>query len=152
MKISDFLLPSDVLGELSGSSTPAVIAELCHPVAATSGVDPQLLIEPLLARERVGSTAIGEGIAVPHGKVPGLPALRASLGRSTAGIDFHSADSRPTHLFVALFSPAASPGVHLLALSRIARVFKSPSLRESLLAARDAADMYQLILSEDARS
>jgi PTS system nitrogen regulatory IIA component len=151
MKISEFLHPSDVLGELAGSTAQDVLAELCSPVAATSAVDPKTLLDSLLAREKLGSTGIGDGVAIPHSKVPGLPVLRASIGRSKAGVDFGAIDSKPAHLFVALFAPATGTGLHLHALSRISRILKNPSFRESLMAAPNAAEIYQLIMAEDAK-
>ncbi len=152
MKISDFLHPADVVGDLAGASAPAVLAELCRRVASTGPIGAPVLLESLLARESHGSTGIGEGVAIPHGRVPGLPGLRASFGRSRAGIDFRAADSRPAHLFVALFAPASGPGIHLHALCRLSRVLKKPSLRDALMRARGAAEIYQLIETEDATS
>src|SRR5512132_2150206 len=105
MKIVEFLRPEAVIANLSGQSGPAVLAELCRPLAATHKVDAQRLLETLLEREKLGSTGIGEGVAIPHGKVPGLPGLLASFGRSLSGIDFRAIDGRPTHLFFTLFAP-----------------------------------------------
>ena len=152
MKISDFLTPSDILSELTGSNSLEVLAELCHPVAVTSGLDPHSLVESLLERERLASTGIGDGVAIPHSRVPGLSALRACIGRSTAGIEFNSIDLKPSHLFIALFAPAAQPGIHLHALSRISRIFKSQALRDALMHARDATEIFQLIEAADARA
>lgn len=151
MKISEFLSPTDVVGELTGSNSLDVLAELCRPVAATNGLEPQLLVQSLLAREKLASTGIGDGVAIPHGRVPGLLALRACVGRSSVGIDFNSIDSRPSYLFVALFAPATGSGIYLHALSRICRIFKNQAFREALMQARDAAEIFQLIEAEDAR-
>jgi len=151
MKISEFLSPSNILGELTGSNPRDVLAELCRPVA-TDGLDTQLLVESLLERERLASTGIGDGVAIPHGRVHGLSKLRASVGRSKAGIDFNAVDSKPSHLFVALFAPAAGPGVHLRALSRISRIFRNQAFRDSLMRARDAAEIFELIEAEDTRT
>jgi nitrogen PTS system EIIA component len=151
MKISDFLQPCDVIANLSSTTAQAVLAELCGPVAQAVPIDAQILLDTLLAREQLGSTGIGEGVAIPHGRVPGLPTLRAALGRSCTGVDFKAADDKPTHIFVALFAPASGPGVHLHALARLSRVLKDPVLRDAIMRARDAAEIYQLIDAEDAK-
>jgi PTS system nitrogen regulatory IIA component len=151
MKIVEFLQPAAVVGDLQGSTANAVLSELCRPLAATRRLDAQRLLETLLEREKLGSTGIGDGVAIPHGKIPGLPSLLASFGRSVPGVDFKAIDGRPTHLFFALFAPENSAGAHLKALARISRIFKSPAFRESVLHAKDAADMYRLIEAEDAK-
>jgi len=151
MKISEFLSPTNILDELTGSNPRDVLAELCRPVAI-DGLDTQLLVESLLERERLASTGIGDGVAIPHGRVPGLSKLRASVGRSKMGIDFNAIDSRPSYLFVALFAPAAGPGIHLHALSRISRIFRNQAFRDSLMRARDAAEIFELIEAEDTRT
>lgn len=151
MRITEFLYPSDIIGDLAGTTARDILEELCRPVASTSPVSAEVLLESLLAREQQGSTGIGEGVAIPHSRVPGLPALRASFGRSRAGIDFQAVDSRPTHLFFALFAPAGGPGLHLHALSRLSRLLKDPSVREALMRACDAAGIYEIIRAEDAK-
>jgi PTS system nitrogen regulatory IIA component len=151
MKIVEFLRPEAVVANLSGGTGQAVLAELCKPLAAAHRVDAQRLLDTLLEREKLGSTGIGEGVAIPHGKVPGLPGLVASFGRSVAGTDFRAIDGRPTHLFFALFAPENSAGAHLKALARISRIFKNPAFRQSLLAAPSAAEIYRLIEAEDAK-
>ncbi len=151
MKIVEFLRSDAVIANLSGQTGPAVLAELCRPLAAAYRVDAQRLVETLLDREKLGSTGIGEGVAIPHGKVPGLPGLIASFGRSTAGVDFRAIDGRPTHLFFALFAPENSAGAHLKALARISRIFKNPAFRDSIMKAPGAQEIYRLIEAEDAK-
>ena len=151
MKIVEFLRPDAVLASLSGQTGQAVLSELCRTLAASQKVDGQRLLETLLDREKLGSTGIGEGVAIPHGKVNALPGLMASFGRSRAGVDFRAIDGKPTHLFFALFAPENSAGAHLKALARISRIFKNPTFRESILAAPDAAEIYRLIEAEDAK-
>lgn len=151
MKIVEFLRSDAVIASLSGQAAPAVLAELVRPLAASQKVDGQRLVETLLDREKLGSTGIGEGVAIPHGKVPGLPGLMASFGRSEAGVDFRAIDGKPTHLFFALFAPENSAGTHLKALARISRIFKNPAFREAILKAPDAAEIYRLIEAEDAK-
>ncbi len=151
MKIVEFLREDCVIHDLAGRSAQAVLAELCRPISEARKVDAQRLLETLLEREKLGSTGIGEGVAIPHGKVTSLSTLSASFGRSAAGIDFRAIDGRPTNLFFALFAPENSAGLHLKALARISRIFKNPSFRESILRASDAAEIYRLIEAEDAK-
>src|SRR5512147_827329 len=151
MKIVEFLRPEAVIANVSGQTGPAVLAELCRPLAAANRVDAQKLLDTLLDREKLGSTGIGEGVAIPHGKVPGLPGLVASFGRTVPGIDFRAIDGRPTHLFFALFAPENSAGAHLKALARISRIFKNPSFRDAILRAPSAEEIYRLIEAEDAK-
>jgi len=151
MKIVEFLRSDAVIANLSGQTGPAALAELCRPLAASQKVDAQRLVDTLLDREKLGSTGIGEGVAIPHGKVPGLPGLMASFGRSVQGIDFRAIDGRPTHLFFTLFAPENSAGAHLKALARISRIFKNAAFRDAIMKARDAAEVYRLIEAEDAK-
>jgi PTS system nitrogen regulatory IIA component len=149
VKIQEFLQPPAVLAELSGRTAAEVLAELCRPVAQLHGLDAGRLVQVLLDREKLGSTGVGEGVAIPHGKLPGLPALVATFGRSRAGVDYRSADGKPARLFFALFAPENSAGAHLKALSRVSRIFRLPAFRESILAAPTAAEIHRLILAED---
>ena len=151
MKIVEFLRPDAVIASLTGQTAPSVLAELCRPLAAAHRVDAQRLLDTLLEREKLGSTGIGEGVAIPHGKVAGLPGLLASFGRHAQGVDFRAIDGKPTYLFFALFAPENSAGAHLKALARISRIFKNPSFRETILRAGTAEEIYRLIEAEDAR-
>lgn len=151
MKIQEFLQAEAVLAELSGRTAAEVLAELSRPVARVHGLDAARLQQVLLDRERLGSTGVGEGVAIPHGKLAGLPTLVATFGRSREGIEFRSADGKPAKLFFALFAPENSAGAHLKALSRVSRIFRMPAFRESILAAPSAEEIHRLILAEDGR-
>ena len=149
MRIQDFLKPQAVLADLTGRSAAEVLAELCRPVAQAHGLDAARLVQVLLEREKLGSTGVGDGVAIPHGKLPGLPALVATFGRSTQGVEFRAADGKPARLFFALFAPENSAGAHLKALSRVSRIFRLPAFREAILAAPSAEEIHRLILAED---
>lgn len=151
MKIVEFLRPDAVVESLSGQTAHAVLVELCRPLAAVNRLDAQRLVETLLEREKLGSTGIGEGVAIPHGKVVGLPGLLASFGRSREGVDFKAIDGKRTFLFFTLFAPENCAGAHLKALARISRIFKNPAFRDSILHAADAAEIYRLIELEDGK-
>lgn len=152
MRLADVLRPDCVIADLSGATVPSLLGELARPVAAATGIDATLLSSALAARERLGSTGIGEGVAVPHCKVAGISSLHASLGRSRAGLDFRSLDGKPTHLFVALFAPERAGAEHLQALARVSRLLKRADFRHALLEAPDAAAMHRLVIEEDGRT
>jgi nitrogen PTS system EIIA component len=154
MKVTEFLSPNAVVAELHGTTKAEVLRELSELLAAAY---PQTLradrvLEVLAEREKLASTGIGEGVAIPHGKMPGLDRLYAAFGVSHAGVDFSSIDKQPTHLFFALVAPENSAGVHLKALARVSRLFRSPNLRRAILAASGNAAIYGLISEEDGRA
>jgi PTS system nitrogen regulatory IIA component len=152
MKIAEFLREDLILLELRSTDKVGALREMSEALAR---VYPQLsaarLTETLLEREKLGSTGVGDGVAIPHGKLAGLPGLLAAFGRSRHGIDFAAIDNKPTYLFFVLFAPENSAGVHLKALARISRLFKSAQFRSSILEARDAAAIHAQIATEDAK-
>jgi PTS system nitrogen regulatory IIA component len=150
VKIVDFLRPEGVLPALAGRSAPEVLAELCRPVAAQQGLDPTRLLQTLLDREKLGSTSVGEGVAIPHGRLAGLPALTAVFGRAPGGVEFRAVDGKPVRLFLVLFAPENAAGLYVKVLARVSRIFRSPAFREAILAAPDAAAIHRLIEVEDA--
>jgi len=152
MRISEFLSPEAVIAELASSSKQGALAELCTPLAKVQpGLNTERLVDVLVQREKLGSTGIGDGVAIPHGKMSELSRLIASFGVSHSGIDFDAIDGKPTHLFFALLAPENSAGIHLKALARISRLFKNPQFRQSILAAAGPAEIYELITTEDSR-
>lgn len=152
MKITDFVRPELIIPELQGQTKPQVIAELARQLARTqAGVDADALTRVLMEREELASTAIGEDIAIPHGKLDSVSRLIGCLGRSTRGIDFDSLDRRPTHLFFVLIAPESSTGMHLKALARISRLFKDADFRARLMRAGSAGELFRALEEEDAR-
>lgn len=151
MRLTDFLRPEAVLPGLAGRSAPEVLAELCRPVAAQHGLDATRLLQTLLDREKLGSTSVGEGVAIPHGRLAGLPALTAVFGRAPEGVEFRAVDGKPVRLFLALFAPENAAGLYVKVLARVSRLFRSAAFREAILAAPDAAAILRLIEAEDAR-
>ena len=152
MKIAEFLREDLVLSDLAAGDKAGALAELCGALARVNpGLEAGKLCDTLLEREKLGSTGIGEGVAIPHGKLAGVPGLLAAFGRSVRGVDFQSIDGRPTHLLFVLFAPENSAGIHLKALARISRLFRNPAFRKSILEAVGAHAIYQLIAEEDAR-
>ena len=150
MKLTDILSPKQVIPELKGRGKRAVLEELCQVLAqGQPGMDQQRLLEVLIERERLGSTGIGDGIAIPHGKLPELDQLMLSFGRSASGVDFDSLDGKPAHLFFLVVAPDRSAGVHLKALARISRLLKSHVVRRDLMEAKDSEAIYSIIKSQD---
>jgi nitrogen PTS system EIIA component len=155
MKIVDFVGPELIVPQLQAHEKSAVIRELAdHLAAHVTGpqkIDREILAKVLLERERLASTAIGEGVAIPHGKLDAVGKLVAVVGRAPEGVDFDSMDGRPTHLFFVLVAPENSTGVHLKALARISRLFKDPEFRTRLMQAKDGQEIFRVIADEDAK-
>jgi PTS system nitrogen regulatory IIA component len=150
MKIADILSEDVVLPALTGRSKEEVIQELAGIVARSHPeIDRNRLVQALEERERLNSTALGEGVAIPHGKLGGVQHVLAAFGRSPGGVDFSSLDGKPTHLFFLLVAPEDSAGAHLKALARISRLLKSPDFRARLMRAADAHELFQIIREED---
>ena len=150
MKISELLNPQAIVVDLQADDKNNVLAELtealvaCEPVLCRDEV-----IEVLQEREKLGSTGIGDGVAIPHGKLGGIPELMLAFGRSRQGVNFESMDGQPAHLFFLLVAPEESVGVHLKTLARISKLLKDSSVRQKLLDATDQQAIYQVILDEE---
>lgn len=153
MRIAEFLSPKAVIADLSSRSKPEAMRELSKVLSsAHAGLDDAHLLTVLEEREKLGSTGLQDGVAIPHGKMPGLSQLIAAFGVSREGIEFDSLDGRPTQLFFALVAPENSAGIHLKALARISRLFKNPRFRASILEATSPEEIYRAITEEDARA
>ncbi len=152
MLISDFLEVSAVEADLGASNKPGVLRELVGLVLRVApDLDPNQLVETLQRREKLQSTGIGDGVAIPHGKTPGVDKVMACVGRSKAGVDFQSLDGMPTHLFFTLLVPESEHGLHLKALARVSRLLKEARVRQALLDAEDAEAMYAVFVDEDGK-
>ena len=152
MRIDDFLAENTVVSALEGRKKDDVIEELAEVVSRHHPeIDHSKLVGALQDRERLNSTALGEGVAIPHGRLPGVKRVVAAFGRSPQGVDFNSLDGKPTHLFFLLVAPEDSAGAHLKALARISRLLKDESFRARLMQADDAASLYRIIREEDAK-
>lgn len=150
MKIMDILNKDCIIPELRSKNKKEVLEELTGALLnSKANLDKEALVAVLLERERLGSTGIGDGIAIPHGKVQDLDELVLSFGRSTEGIEFDSMDGRPTHLFFLLIAPENSAGIHLRALAKISRLLKSGQFRQRLLEAETSEALFQVIQEED---
>ncbi len=150
MKILDILDKRMIIPQLASTSKEGVLRELIRAIAhVEKQVDENRLMEILLERESLGSTGIGEGVAIPHGKSKDVKRLLASFGRSLAGMDFQAMDGKPTHLFFLLVAPENSAGTHLKALARISRLMKDNVFRKRLMEVSSGEEIYSLFSAED---
>jgi PTS system nitrogen regulatory IIA component len=152
MRVVDILTEEQIIPQLKSTTKPEVLRELAQHLAAHHpAIQAEQLVSVLLDRERLGTTAIGEGIAIPHGKLPGLKGVIAVFGKSPNGIDCHSLDGALTRLFFLLVAPEDSAGIHLKALARVSRMLKDKAFRERLLQGRDRTELYRIISDEDGK-
>jgi PTS system nitrogen regulatory IIA component len=149
MKILEALHRDAILTDLTSRDKQGLIEELAAPVARVIGVSCADLVDVLMDRERLGSTGIGMGIGIPHGKLKDLDTLVMGFGLSRKGVDYDSLDGRPTHLFFMLITPESSTGLHLKALARIARLLKNETFKEMLFRAKTPDDIIAVIQAED---
>ncbi|UCD89744.1 MAG: PTS sugar transporter subunit IIA [Desulfobacterales bacterium] len=149
MKILDVLHKEAILPDLKSFDKKGVLEELVTPVSRISGVNHDHLVRVLMERERLGSTGIGEGIGIPHGKLKDIESLILGFGLSRKGVDFESMDGLPTHIFFLLITPENSTGIHLKLLARISRILKNEVFREKLLNAADSDEIYSIIMEEE---
>ena len=139
-----------IIPQLSSNNKDGALRELVRVLAQVERqVDEDRMMEILLERERLGSTGIGEGVAIPHGKSKDVKKLLASFGRSLPGLDFQSMDGKPAHLFFLLVAPENSAGIHLKALARISRLMKDQVFRKRLMEVSSAEEIYALFSEED---
>lgn len=149
MKILDVLLKEAILSDLKANDKKGVLEELVTPVARIAGINHDYLVKVLMERERLGSTGIGEGIGIPHGKVKGLESLVLGFGLSKKGVDFDSMDGQPAHIFFLLLTPENSTGLHLKLLARISRILKNDPFKQKLLRATNRDEIYSIIKEEE---
>jgi nitrogen PTS system EIIA component len=150
VKITDFLTPDRVIADLTEKEKSAVLKEMAGQLAGSeSGLDATQILKVLQDREKISTTSIGEGVAIPHGKLPNVQKVSALFARSLQGVDFASLDGEPTYLFFTLIAPQDAAADHLKALARISRLLKDPDLRRRLLAAATNQELYNIIAVED---
>lgn len=153
MRITEFLSQESVIPALTATRKGDALLELSQALGrAIPQVPGPRLYAVLTEREKAASTAMEKGVAIPHGRLAELTNLVACFGVSRAGIDFEARDGRPSNFFFALVAPENSAGVHLKALAKISRMFRSDALREGILAATTAQEIYALIVQEDSRA
>jgi PTS system nitrogen regulatory IIA component len=150
MKIIDMLKTDYILEELKSDNKRDVLKELVGSfMKIHQKLDSEATLNVLFDREKLGSTGIGEGIAIPHGKITGLDQLILSFGRSAVGIDFDAMDGKPVHLFFLLIAPENSAGQHLKTLAKISKMLKDGVFRTKLMAAKSKDELYKIIANQD---
>ena len=150
MLIEEILTPESIKTNLESADKISVIKELAGVLgAAYPEMKKDLVVKRVLERERVGSTGLGDGVAIPHCKIPGLEFLMCCFGRSVQGIDFQSADNQPAQLFFLIVAPENAASVHLKALARISRMCHKEEFRRAVLAAGTSQDVWDLMKKED---
>jgi len=152
MQIMDFLSKKAIITDIKSSKKEDVIKELVDALINTGEVEKRhrnKLIDALMTRESLGSTAIGQGIAIPHAKSDSVEKLVAAFGLSRKGLDFDSLDGEPAYIFFLLLAPQDSAGPHLKALARISRLLKDKYFRDSLRACTDDKAVVKIIIQED---
>lgn len=151
MKIQQILSRGCVTAQLQSPDKTSVIEELASLLARNfpDKINRDETIHILLEREKLGSTGIGNGVAIPHGKLPTLSEIVTAFGRSVPGIPFDSQDNKNAHLFFVLLAPENAASLHLKALARLSRLLKDNHFRQRLLEAKDEEEIYQAIIGED---
>ena len=152
MKIDEILKKESVIADLVGKNKLEVIKEMTECLKQNNIIkDDQALFATLMEREKLGSTGIGENVAIPHGKSDELTQIITVFARSLEGVEFESLVQKPVHFVCMVIAPAHSTGQHLKALARISRLFKNQALREGILKAEDTNAIYSILLEEDSK-
>jgi len=150
MKLSEIFKPQSVILDLKAHDKKGVLEELSQVITEQEeSLNKGTLLQVLLERERLGSTAIGDGVALPHGKLRELDKLLISFGRSIDGLDFDSIDEQPAYLFFLLLAPENSAGVHLKFLAKMSRMLKDGNFRQRLMGAKTREEIYKIIIDRD---
>jgi fructose-specific phosphotransferase system IIA component len=150
MKLLDFLDPSAICIELKSPAKKEALNELCQLLKTGSKItDPEAVVEALMNREKLGSTGIGQGVAIPHSKAPATEKLVAALGVSRRGVDFEALDGEPVHVIFMLVSPPNGGPDHLKALARVSGLLKDKFFRQALKDAKSVEDVLKVIREED---
>jgi nitrogen PTS system EIIA component len=150
MRLSEILDAKNIIPDLKARDKKKALEELAATIINNRpSLDKNSLVKVLLERERLGSTGIGDGVAIPHGKFQGINEPIISFGRSMKGLDFESMDGQPVFLFFLLVAPENSASVHLKALARIAKLLKNSSFRKMLMEIPTREELYKIIIQND---
>jgi len=150
MKLAALLSPDVVVVELAAPTKKGVLEELCGVLSKAGKLpDPAAMVRTLMEREALGSTGIGAGVAIPHGKSAGVPGQAAALGIAKRGVAFDALDGEPVHIVFLLVAPTEAAGDHLKALAKISRLLKDKFFRQALRDAKSAAEALKIISEED---
>jgi len=152
MTLIDLLSPAAVISPLRANGKKQALQELALHAARITGLHERELFETLLQRERLGSTGIGEGIAIPHGRVAGIDRLVGLFARAEKPIDFEALDGQPVDIIFVLIAPEGAGADHLKALARVARVLRNQAVLEQIRLVRDPAAIYAILAESAAKA
>lgn len=150
MQIIGLLKKDCIINDLSSRTKSEVLSELAEAVAVRTGTDPVQICRIVEEREKLGTTGIGDGVAIPHGKLDGIEDTVVCFGKSRDGVPFNAMDGRPVHLFFLLVAPESVNGKHLKALAKISRMLKDEKFRADLYNAQSVESLYKIIKAKDA--
>ena len=152
MRIEEILKESCVVADMKGKTKGEALFELVDVLKKANLIhNIEKAVNVILEREKLGSTGIGDGVAIPHGKMKDIHNIVCAFGRSKDGVDFDAVDRKPVHIFFLLLAPEDSASLHLKMLSRISKILRDPSFRKRLVELTDAHDIYTNVVEEDRR-
>ncbi len=152
MKLSEILKEDFIIPNLTAKTKSETISELCQFLEKKGVInDSEKFKNALLEREKLGSTGIGDNVAIPHAKISEINAINILFARSIEGISYEALDKKPVHFVFLLLAPSDSTNLHLKALARIARVLQNEELRNQILVANDGPVIYSKLLEEDSK-
>jgi nitrogen PTS system EIIA component len=152
MLLSDFISPASVVSSLKAKTKKQLLQNLSARAARLTGLQERYIFDVLLQRERLGSTGLGHGIAIPHGKIAGLKRIVGIFARLAEPVDFDAVDSRAVDIVFLLLAPEGAGADHLKALARISRLLREGSAVDKLRASKDAAALYAVLTEDEASS
>jgi len=145
MDLSDLVRPDAILSSLKANSKKQALQALAEKAAALTGIEEREIFETLVQREKLGSTGVGGGIAIPHGKLPRLERIFGLFARAPKPIDFEALDEQPVDLIFLLLAPEGAGADHLKALARVARLFREPGVAAKLRASADKSALFAVL-------
>lgn len=149
MKLHEILSKDSIIADLTSTSKNGILRELALAVAKTTQAQPDEIAAVLMERESLGSTGIGGGIAIPHGKLNAVKSVTLGFGLSRQGVEYDSLDGRLVHIFFLLLTPEHSTGGHLKVLAQISKLLKMNPFKEALKAARSVEEIHDIIMEQD---
>lgn len=153
MRLADALKEENIIADLQATDKRELLDEMVTDLSVkVAGLNRERVLESLLEREKLGSTGIGHGVAIPHGKVKAIDEILVSFGRSRKGVDFNATDDKPVYLFFMIVAPENSTAAHLKILASISHLLKSQEFRTKLRSASSQAELYRLIIEAEAKS
>lgn len=147
--MNDLITPNGILPNLRAGSKKQALQELARKAAELTGQHERAIFDVLVERERLGTTGVGRGIAIPHGKLPGLPGVLAVFARLERPVDFEAIDEQPVDLMCLLLAPETAGADHLKALARVSRLLRDPVLCDKLRGAETADALYALLTHDE---